>query len=215
LFLHHLPHLLLACIASVLLSLLSAAQAAPPALPPAEAAKVSKHGGILSIPLADGRIAKYRDNLLITGGTFVNYHYRGYIAAISAHRIDMERMENQTYLLNHRTGQEVAIGRFFSISPNRKLIFSSDCRETDCYYNIVSWPAGKEVFLKKLPLQSGMPASDKDLAPIPVIIDTVRWQSNNEVTFTSYLADASAPSPVRKRVLLKLQGTNWQASPAR
>ena len=197
-----------------LLPVSAVTQAAPAHSSSSPPAIVKKHNGVMTIPLAKGRSAQYRDNMQVMGGTFVTYHYRGYVAAIHAHHIEMERMESQTYLLHHGTGKEIAIGRFFNISPNRKWLFSYDCREIHCYYNIVSWPDGKEVFFKKLPLMSGKPASQQDRAPSPIKTGTVRWQDNETLNFTQHLAESNALSDPagQEKMMLKRKGSIWQVS---
>ncbi len=169
----------------------------------------TRKGDTLIIRLANGKSKRYKDNLQFIHGTLVRYRYRGYLREIGAHRIDVERIGTETILLSAQTGREVNSGGVYSISRDGKKIFSSDCRETYCYYNVIAWPSGKEEYIKKQSRETGV-ASEKDPELFsPVVRATIRWHSEREISFEAVCAFRNGETQ-RGKVRLQYQHKTWQ-----
>jgi hypothetical protein len=167
--------------------------------------------GVLVLPLAGGRTRRYEDNLRFDHGTLVRYHYRGHIPKIDAHIVEIERMGVQIMLVSRKTGRETAIGGLYVISPDGHWIFSSDCQETFCYYNVIDWTSGNVAYEKRQSRETGLSNEKGPFLLSPVKRGTVRWKSSDEIAFAA-VCDSQDGTPRFSKVVLTHRGKSWRQS---
>lgn len=173
-------------------------------------ARVNHGNGVLSIRLSNGERRRYKSNLRVDGGTYVEYRYKGYLNKIDAYVIEAEKMNSETIFLSDRTGKEAYVGSAYSISPNGKTILSAGCIESlSCFYELIKWPSAQRELFKEQERATGIAIAPSRPQETPIKWTSVRWRSNVELLFS-----AACVAPRGKmefaEITLKYAGGRWQ-----
>ena len=129
----------------------------------------------------NGSTRRYVSNDNPRRGSPVYYTNKGYLSTLDAYAVEVRRINVQLILLPARTGEEIKIGTHFSSSPGRGKIFSSDCFESGCYIQMISWPSGRnEYYSEHLETAD---KTDSTLLQAYVHENSMKWKSNREFQF--------------------------------
>lgn len=177
-------------------------------------------GPIKSLQVLSGRIevtyAKGNQVRLVNvnnpkNGSPVDYKYITYNAHLQAYVIDVWRVGKQTVLLSKVTGAAAEVGNVWVSSPNKQVIFSSDCLETGCYYQLTQWPSGKRLAFSQASGTSGHYAQVNLVQAVE--ISSIQWTSNTQVAF-EMPCELVGPTLFSAQVKLVSQGSQWYLQPA-
>lgn len=165
----------------------------------------------LEVTYANGNQVRLKNVDHPRNGSPVNYQYMVFDEALQAFVIDVWRVGKQTVLLSKMTGLATEVGSMRTVSPNKRLIFSTDCLETGCYYQLTQWPSGKRLAYAQAPASTGRHAG----ATIPQAIDlaTVEWTENTQVAFAMPCALAG-PTLHAAPARLVVRSKQWRLQPA-
>lgn len=165
----------------------------------------------LEVIYANGTPVRLRNVDHPKNGSPVNYQYMAFDQALQAFVIDVWRVGKQTVLLSKATGAAAEVGQTRVASPNQRLIFSTDCLETGCYYQVTEWPSGKRLTYSQSPASIGRRA----MATIPQAIEhaSIQWTGNTQVAF-DMPCELTGPTLYSAPAKLVAQGKQWRLQPA-
>lgn len=143
-------------------------------------------------------------------GSPVDYKYITYDAHLKAYVIDVWRVGKQTVLLSKTTGAAAEVGNVRKPSPNKDVIFSSDCLEMGCYYKLTQWPSGKRLAFSQASGTSGHYAQVNRAQAVE--LSTIRWTSNTQVAF-EMPCELIGPTLYTAPAKLISQGGQWHLEP--
>lgn len=185
------------------------AQKTTAAAPPGNARVIHSNGALL-IRLSNGEKRRYKNNLKMEGGTYVEYRYKGYLKNIEAYVIEAEKMNTETIFLSDRTGKEAYIGSAYSISPDGKTILSAGCIESQsCFYELIKWPSAQRELFKEQERSTGIAIAPNLPQETPVKWASIHWRSNAELLFSAVCVAPKGETGFAD-IALKYAGGRWK-----
>ncbi|SDZ42996.1 hypothetical protein [Delftia lacustris] len=136
-------------------------------------------------------------------GSPVTYIYEGEDVELNAYVVSVWRVGKQMVLVSKSTGAFVEVGSHRSVSPDGRMVFSSDCWEVGCYYQLNNWPSGKRlVFSKKVGKKGDFNIRES------IDMGQVRWVGGESVRFQVTCSGGSAAE-----VFLSLKSPSFLLKP--
>lgn len=169
---------------------------------PVESISTTKKG--ITLNYRNGQQQIFRNIDHPKNGSPVTYIYEGEDVELNAYVVGVWRVGKQVVLLSKATGSFVEVGTNRSISPSKRLIFSSDCWETGCYYQLNDWPAGKRlVFSQKI-------GHGSDTSLLEAINPAqVSWSGDQRIDFQVLCSGAGT-----RDASLSLKSGRWRLTPS-
>lgn len=157
----------------------------------------------ISVVYENGQRQTFRNVDHPKNGSPVTYIYEGEDAELNAYVVSVWRVGKQVVLISKSTGSFVEVGSHRSVSPNGRMVFSSDCWEVGCYYQLNNWPSGKRlVFSKKIGRKGDFNIRE------PIDMGQVRWDGGKSIRFQVTCQAGSAAE-----VFLNLKSPNFLLKP--
>ena len=201
------------------LLLLAAAQALPArAFDSVSGADGARHGPVRHLlPLPHGISVEFRNGARLEllnvdhprHGSPVTYRYMDFDTSLQAYVIDVWRVGRQPVLVSRASGAFVETGIHRLASPHKDLLFSSDCWETGCYYQLNAWPSGKRLLFSQFSGSSGARSSRN----LPDAVTQMSWHKDGNLRFDMPCSAADL-RVYSASVALVRQGAHWHLRPA-
>lgn len=160
----------------------------------------------VEVKYSNGKIKRLENVNSPEGGSPVTFIYKGMDEKLKGYIIEVWRVGKQEVLLNKGTGAHMELGYSRTISPDKKFVFSSDCWEIGCYYQINDWRNGEGLYFKQ---ESG---SRQGYAMMdPIAESSMSWKTSKNIEFEVICSQHGAIEKIK--VNLSLVSQKWSLSP--
>lgn len=160
----------------------------------------------LEVEYSNGKIKRLENVKNPKNGSPVTFNYKGMDDNINGYIIEVWRIGKQEVLLNKKTGAHMEVGYSRTISPNKKFIFSSDCWEIGCYYQLNDWKNGKRLFFQQ---ENGARQGYAMMDPIDE--SSMSWENNKKIVFEIICSQYGVSKKIKATLSLEFQ--KWLISP--